>query len=189
MARFYRHDSAATYFTPAELHLGEISLECSRAGAGAVALWATQRLLPPEPDGEFAQSLDSCRAAALSLYAALGDDERCHLLMPPDLDIVVWAPAGATATEISALAKRRFDRCAERGLHLALLQFPSALAARWWHEVEFDHPTVTLLRSCLIKPEHERWLPAILQILRETARAALRPAGRISSRRLPGRSS
>jgi tyrosine decarboxylase/aspartate 1-decarboxylase len=42
----YKHDSPYTYFSSAELHLGEISLECSRAGASAVALWATQRLLP-----------------------------------------------------------------------------------------------------------------------------------------------
>ena len=46
IGRFYKHDSPYTYFTSAELHLGEISLECSRAGASAVALWATQRLLP-----------------------------------------------------------------------------------------------------------------------------------------------
>jgi glutamate/tyrosine decarboxylase-like PLP-dependent enzyme len=42
----YRHDSPYTYFSSKELHLGEISLECSRPGAAAVALWATQRLLP-----------------------------------------------------------------------------------------------------------------------------------------------
>ena len=46
IGRFYKHDSPYTYFTSAELHLGEISLECSRAGASAVALWTTQRLLP-----------------------------------------------------------------------------------------------------------------------------------------------
>ena len=33
--RVYRHDSPFTYFTEADLHLGEISLECSRAGAAA----------------------------------------------------------------------------------------------------------------------------------------------------------
>ena len=31
--RFYKHDSPYTYFSSAELHLGEISLECSRPGA------------------------------------------------------------------------------------------------------------------------------------------------------------
>ena len=35
VGRFYQHDSPYTYFSSAELHLGEISLECSRAGAAA----------------------------------------------------------------------------------------------------------------------------------------------------------
>ena len=35
VARVYSHDSPFTYFTEADLHLGEISLECSRAGAAA----------------------------------------------------------------------------------------------------------------------------------------------------------
>ena len=48
VGRFYKHDSPYTYFTSKQLHLGEISLECSRAGASAVALWATQKLLPLE---------------------------------------------------------------------------------------------------------------------------------------------
>jgi len=40
-----------TYFSSAELHLGEISLECSRPGAAAAALWATQKLLPLKKGG------------------------------------------------------------------------------------------------------------------------------------------
>ena len=55
VGRFYKHDSPYTYFTSKQLHLGEISLECSRAGAAAVALWATQQLLPLTPGGEFAR--------------------------------------------------------------------------------------------------------------------------------------
>lgn len=47
VAKYYIHDSPYTYFTSDELHLGEISLECSRAGAAAVGLWATHQLLPP----------------------------------------------------------------------------------------------------------------------------------------------
>ena len=45
VGRFYKHDSPYTYFTSGELHLGEISLECSRAGAAAAALWATLKML------------------------------------------------------------------------------------------------------------------------------------------------
>ena len=33
VGRLYAHDSPYTYFTSGDLHLGEISLECSRAGA------------------------------------------------------------------------------------------------------------------------------------------------------------
>ena len=57
VGRFYKHDSPYTYFTSKQLHLGEISLECSRAGASAVALWATQQLLPLLLGGEFARGL------------------------------------------------------------------------------------------------------------------------------------
>src|SRR5215469_5917971 len=68
VGRYYKHDSPYTYFTSAELHLGEISMECSRAGASAVALWATQRLLPMTRGGEFARGLAAGRAAALDLH-------------------------------------------------------------------------------------------------------------------------
>src|SRR5262249_17483668 len=63
VGRLYRHDSPYTYFTSTDLHLGEISLECSRPGAAAAALWATQRLLPLVEEGEFAPILRPARAA------------------------------------------------------------------------------------------------------------------------------
>src|SRR5690606_2440835 len=70
VGRFYQHESPYTYFSSSELHLGEITLECSRAGAAAVALWATQRLLPLVRGGAFAAGLDAGRRAALRLHAA-----------------------------------------------------------------------------------------------------------------------
>src|SRR3989441_533126 len=57
VGRFYKHDSPYTYFSSTELHLGEISLECSAPGAAAAGLWATQRLLPLERGGAFAALL------------------------------------------------------------------------------------------------------------------------------------
>ena len=57
VGRFYQHDSPYTYFSSKELHLGEISLECSRAGSSAVALWATMQCLPLVPGGTFAKGL------------------------------------------------------------------------------------------------------------------------------------
>ncbi len=47
---------------------------------------------------------------------------------------------------------------------------PEALgAAHWWPGVEFDEESVTGLRSLLIKPEHQRMLPIIIETLRAAA--------------------
>ena len=58
VGRYYKHNSPYTYFSSPELHLGEISLECSRAGA-AVGLWATQKLFPLVKNGAFSERINS----------------------------------------------------------------------------------------------------------------------------------
>jgi len=161
---FYNHDSPYTYFTSDELHLGEISLECSRAGASAVALWATQQLLPMTPGGEFARGLEKGREAALKLHTLVCQDSEELSLFEPELDIVVWAPMAERASEISALSCRVFEAAAGQNLHLAILKLPTAQLQVFWPDVEFDEETVTLLRSCLMKPEHLPWLDRIWAI-------------------------
>jgi len=158
VGRFYKHDSPYTYFTSKELHLGEISLECSRAGAAAVALWATQQLLPLAPGGEFAQGLAAGRRAALELDRRVRDDERFQALKAgvPELDIVVWKAKAATPADASERAQAIFDACAERDLHLALVQLP-----RLWFEDAPAGELLTCLRSVLMKPEHEAWMEEI----------------------------
>jgi glutamate/tyrosine decarboxylase-like PLP-dependent enzyme len=165
VGRIYRHDSPYTYFSSSELHLGEISLECSRAGAAAVALWATQRLLPMEPGGVFARDLDKCRRAALGLYTHLRSDPVWITGPPPDLDIVVWAVRERSVEASSARARAVFEAAAERGLHLALAQLPVALFPPGsWPQVDRSN-SVMCLRSVLMKPEHEAWLPHIVELL------------------------
>ena len=165
VGRFYKHDSPYTYFTSNELHLGEISLECSRPGASAVALWATQRLLPMEAGGEFAQGLSRSRQAALLLYDKIAADRRFRTIFPPELDIVVWAPDGNSASQISQRSQALFDAAAEAGLHLAAFKYPAAALRGHWQDVDFDQPYVTCLRSCLMKPEHLDWIDRIWETL------------------------
>ncbi len=168
VGRFYKHDSPYTYFTSQELHLGEISLECSRAGASAVALWATQKLLPLTPQGEFARGLASGRNAAVELHRRLGSDPRfVPLPHPPELDIVVWMVGAETSEQSSQLAQKIFDECASRDLHLALVQLPGAL----FRNVESLQPEtlVTCLRSVLMKPEHDLWINEIWDRLDQAA--------------------
>ncbi|MEM8985009.1 MAG: aspartate aminotransferase family protein, partial [Pseudomonadota bacterium] len=161
VARFYAHGSPYTYFSSNELHLGEISLECSRAGASAVALWATQQLLPMTADGEFADGLRASLAAARDLHGRLAADPNSVPLLEPALDIVVWGPVAGSATAVSRLSQAIFDETARDGLHLATLRVPANVAARRWPSIDMDAPEVTCLRSVLMKPEHATWLDTV----------------------------
>ncbi|MGO9275838.1 MAG: pyridoxal phosphate-dependent decarboxylase family protein [Terriglobia bacterium] len=166
---FYKHESPYTYFTSSDLHLGEISLECSRPGASAVALWATQRLLPLLRGGEFAAMLESSREAALALYHGLRADPRWVVPFAPELDIVVWAPRSPSARRSSELSQRIFDAAARRNLHLALIRLPVRFFAASEPPVSTDQDTVLCLRSVLMKPEHRAWVERITEILNQCA--------------------
>jgi tyrosine decarboxylase/aspartate 1-decarboxylase len=166
VGQFYRHDSPYTYFTSSEMHLGEISLECSRPGASAVALWATLKLLPLVPGGEMACGMEQCRQAALSLLEWLKTTSEFVPLFTPELDILVWTVRAKTASEASQRAKDFFDRAESHGVHLALASFPRAMVEPCGAIGEWDTGTATCLRSCLMKPEHLAWLPQIVERLK-----------------------
>jgi glutamate/tyrosine decarboxylase-like PLP-dependent enzyme len=167
VGRFYRHDSPYTYFTSGDLHLGEISLECSRAGASAVALWATQRLLPLVRCGELARGLERGHAAALALHDRVAADPRFVRAFRPELDIVVWLPRAPTTSAASERSRGVFEAAARRGLHLAVAQLPSEFFALEEAGVARDADTVACLRSVLMKPEHLDWIEEIWKRLSE----------------------
>jgi glutamate/tyrosine decarboxylase-like PLP-dependent enzyme len=167
----YKHDSPYTYFSSTELHLGEISLECSRAGASAVALWATMRLLPLVRGGEFASRLERSRRAALALTERIRADGRFLSSFRPELDIVIWLPRAATSSAASESSRRIFERAARRELHLALAELPLEFFDPTGSLVERDgdRGTVTCLRSVLMKPEHLDWIDPIWEVVSEAA--------------------
>jgi Pyridoxal-dependent decarboxylase conserved domain len=156
----YKHDSPATYFTSAELHLGEISLECSRAGATAAALWATLRCFPLTP-GSLGQPLLRSRLAALAAHERAIAGGRLVPVVAPELDIFTAAPAVAgertLASTISARTERLFNECArdERSpLHLAKLRVDRSFGALAMPDIEWDRDGCVVIRSVLMKPEH-----------------------------------
>jgi tyrosine decarboxylase / aspartate 1-decarboxylase len=166
VGKLYKHDSPYTYFSSSDLHLGEISLECSRAGASAVALWATMELFPLIRNGEFAQNLSKCRKAATKLYQLIKADEQFLTLLEPELDIVVWAPKAKSLSEIIKLSNDFFHLAATKyNLHLALFNYPAALLNSKWNSVIKDSEYVTCLRSCLMKPEHFDFVDEMWQII------------------------
>lgn len=164
VGRYYKHDSPYTYFTSTELHLGEISLECSRAGAAAAALWATMQVLPLTADG-MGRVLAKTRQAATAWADLIRAEPTLSLVIdPPSLDILGFYPfpANPTSSAITALTNQVFDRTMagpDGGVFLAkLILTPAKLpnAAITW-----DTPTVTVLRSVLMKPEHLAWVPKL----------------------------
>jgi glutamate/tyrosine decarboxylase-like PLP-dependent enzyme len=168
VGRFYRHDSPYTYFTSDELHLGEISLECSRAGASAAALWLTFQLLPPTPDG-LGQVLAACRRAALDWSELIRDSGRLALFQPPELDIVCYFPAAGPSGALSLsaiddasgrmLAAGMADRA--EPVFLSTLQVPASGFARRHPGIAADRGGARVLRSVLMKPESESYVPEL----------------------------
>ncbi len=156
----YRHDSPYTYFTSKELHLGEISLECSRAGASAAALWATLRCLPLTEHG-LGRALLATRTAALQAGAAVRESGALQLVVEPELDIISAVPIAkgsrASASATSARTQRAFEALsADRDdpLYLAVWRVSSAFGRLAIPYVDWDRDDCAVLRSVLMKPEH-----------------------------------
>ncbi len=171
VGRFYKHDSPYTYFSSDELHLGEITLECSRAGAAAAALWFTIQLLGLEPDSAFAAMLRQCLEAARRFASVIGDDPRFELLMQPETDIVCYFPKAGTADDISRLSREIFRDTMQQGdksLYLSLYKVDGKEFSRLFPHVESGNPTepVTLLRSVFMKPDHLVFIPEMHNRLR-----------------------
>jgi glutamate/tyrosine decarboxylase-like PLP-dependent enzyme len=170
VGKLYKHDSPYTYFSSAELHLGEISLECSRPGAAAAALWATQKLLPLEKGGEFALGLERGRDAALQLFEKVRADPRFIAAFVPELDIVVFAPRAGSVSESSVLTRKIFEAAAGHNLHLAVAELPIEFWEGSLGVMKRDRDTISCLRSVLMKPEHLAWVERIWELLAESTR-------------------
>src|SRR5690242_6273473 len=179
VGRLYKHDSPYTYFSSAELHLGEISLECSRPGASAAALWATQKLLPLKKAGEFARGLERGRKAARALFEKLKTDSRFVTAFAPELDILVFAPRAKSASESSVLSRKIFEAAAKNDLHLAVAELPIHFWEKNLDGMKCDRATLTCLRSVLMKPEHLEWADRIWELLSEATSEVL--AGKAAS--------
>ena len=161
VGRFYKHDSPYTYFTSDELHLGEISLECSRAGAAAAALWLTLQVIPLTTAG-LGSHLRQGRQAALHWADLIEKSEHLSLFQHPQTDIVTFFPASDRLDEIDTLTAKVFTNAMDLPPHEAIFTAtysvtPDALAARGHrlHEAqgESENTHARILRSVVMKPE------------------------------------
>ncbi len=174
VASIYRHDSSYTYFTDVPLHLGEISLECSRAGAAAAALWATIKLFPLRAEDGLGPVLAKCRAAAKQWAELIEHEERLRLVMPPAIDIICFYPTTAemTATSISAKVDEIFTAgMTDTANPVYLAKMSAGPEVVRDPDLVWNAPTVTILRSCLLKPEHDAEIPRLHRRVVELAGA------------------
>ncbi|MFJ4190998.1 pyridoxal phosphate-dependent decarboxylase family protein [Kitasatospora sp. NPDC089509] len=181
IGRHFAHDSPYTYFTDAELHLGQISLECSRAGASAAALWLTLQLLPLSADG-LGRVLAAGRRAALDWAELIDSSEELTLYQIPELDIVSYFPTpGAGAATLSAVDAAS-DRVLRAGMaddrdpvYLSTLRVDAADLTRRHPHLAADTDGARVLRSVLMKPEAQEWVPRL------HARVAALAAGAVAA--------
>ena len=161
VGRLYKHDSPYTYFTSGDLHLGEISLECSRAGAAAAALWLTLRSLDLEPI-----LLAGVRAARAWADAAARFRTSCACTSSP-------CSTSSATTRAAARCRRSTRRAracstpawqAEDPVYLSTLRVG---ADAFPPDVERDADGARILRSVLMKPEHEPHVPWLHQKVTE----------------------
>lgn len=174
VGRIYQHDSPYTYFTSDALHLGEISFECSRAGAAAGAMWLTMQLLPLRSDVGLGPILGAGLRAARELHTRLHDSESYIPLLAPELDILTYFPstdhpsAGAI-DEASAAVFARAMRDEKDPLFLSVMRVTAQQIAQLHPKIRADSSQTRILRSVLMKPEHEGYVDRIYTLLLEAA--------------------
>jgi len=172
IGKFYKHDSPYTYFISDDLHFGEIQLECSRAGASAAAIWATLQIFPLTEQG-LGSVLIPTRNAATNWYELLQQSESLQPYQKPELDILTYLPRVQSMSKLDHVSHELLVQLGqgprEGQIHLATYVVkPNQLSQRGFQMAE-DAKTARILRSVLMKPEHETWVPHLNQRIEDLA--------------------
>ncbi|MDR9415186.1 MAG: aminotransferase class I/II-fold pyridoxal phosphate-dependent enzyme, partial [Gracilimonas sp.] len=140
VGKFYKHDSPYTYFTSEDLHLGEISLECSRAGAAAVAFWTTLQLFPLKEKEGFGPILKKCLQAAVTMYDQIEKSQKLKVYAKPELDILGYFPSEVkTTAQITLKSKEVFESgMREQSFYLSLYKISAATFTQLHPEYKAD---------------------------------------------------
>jgi glutamate/tyrosine decarboxylase-like PLP-dependent enzyme len=176
VGRFFKHDSPYTYFTSDDLHLGEISLECSRPGAAAAAFWLTLRLFPLQADG-LGAVLSAGLRAARHWHELLATSELLCPIGEPELDIVTYrARSAASIGEVDETSRRILEvamNAVADPVFLSTLGVDSDVLLAADPSLRADARQARVLRTVLMKPEAETAAVSVFRRLEELTRTAL----------------
>ncbi|NNF57410.1 MAG: aspartate aminotransferase family protein [Rhodothermaceae bacterium] len=161
VGRFYRHDSPYTYFTSDALHLGEISLECSRPGAAAGALWLTLRALPLQPDDGLGPVLAAGLRAARRWASLIDASKALTLYTPPETDIATYFPRASSLAQVDAASQAVFEQGMadeDDPIFLSTYRMEAKRLIARHPSLTAEQPHARILHSVLMKPEHEPYV-------------------------------
>ncbi|CAM3021357.1 MULTISPECIES: hypothetical protein [Dermacoccus] len=156
--------------------MGEISLECSRSGASAAALWMTLQLLPLTREG-MGEIVAPGRRAALAWAEKLRDSEVFDLYQEPDLDIVSYFPKGDSLADVDrrsgAILTNGMNAPRDESLFVATYKVKPDDMTNRGHDVPGGAPEAgaRILRSVTMKPETEPLIGDIHAAVEKLARA------------------
>ena len=160
-----------SYVDAASLAPGDpYRIECSRSGAAAAALWFTLKCFPLQPDRGLGPILAASLRATRRWAALLQTSSQLRLFAEPVLDIAAYFPlVGARSTskldaysQALAVAAREAN---EAPLYLSTLSVKSAYLAAQIPGLGISAPYCRILRTVLMKPEHEKAVDAMYERL------------------------
>lgn len=173
IGKFYKHDSPYTYFTSKELHLGEITLECSRPGAAAAAFWATLQAFPLKGKNGMFEILKLTRMAALKFYDLLSGSEFFLPILKPELDIINYFPKAKSTEEISKLSETLFNiwmSNKDYPIFVSKYRIKTDFFKRLFPDIKQNSKEVVVLRSVLMKPEHYFYIKDIFNEMEKSCK-------------------
>lgn len=173
IGKFYKHDSPYTYFTSKELHLGEITLECSRPGAAAAAFWATLQAFPLKGKNGMFEILKLTRMAALKFYDLLSGSEFFLPILKPELDIINYFPKVKSTEEISKLSETLFNiwmSNKDYPIFVSKYRIKTDFFKRLFPDIKQNSKEVVVLRSVLMKPEHYFYIKDIFNEMEKSCK-------------------
>jgi glutamate/tyrosine decarboxylase-like PLP-dependent enzyme len=150
-----------SYVDAASLAPGDpYRIECSRSGAAAAALWFTLKCFPLEPDCGLGPILAASLRAARRWAALLQTSSQLKLFVEPALDVVTYFPlAGACSTsKLDAYSHILVTAAREANdppLYLSTLTVKSLHLSAQIPGLRVNEPYCRILRTVLMKPEHE----------------------------------
>ena len=147
-----------TYHVTEKPNIGMFTLEGSRPGASAAAVWLTHRVIPLHHRG-FGEIVGRSIQTAREVYRAFGDFQHLFPVCEPDLDLFCFYRGGAQVRSVAAINRATLE--IYRNLSVEHVKWPPFIlskfiidrgtAAKILPEVRLDEDHLVTMRAVFLK--------------------------------------